>query len=258
MEEKIVLINSLKTNFKVAGQGPAILILHGWGGSSFSWLKVQKLLTAKSYKVICPDFPGFGKSKTPKEPWSITDYVRWTVDFMKSQKLDRFFLLGHSFGGRVAIKFAVEFPEKVKALILCDTAGIKREPNLKTKIVFLLSKVGNMIFAPKFLVRFKDKARNLFYIFLRHKDYVKANGIMKETMKKVLDEDLLSYLSNIKIKTLIVWGRKDKIVPLEDAYFFKEKINNSQLEILPEIGHSPHLEVPEKLVNIISNFLSPV
>jgi pimeloyl-ACP methyl ester carboxylesterase len=255
MEEKKISINGLESNYKIAGEGPAVLILHGWGGSSDSWIKVIEILTKQGFKVICPDFPGFGKSKTPLSPWSLENYTDWINEFTKFLNLDKFFLIAHSFGGRIAIKFTVKYPEEIKSLILCASAGIKPTPGLKTRIIFRLARVGNAVFTPKHLTRFKDGARNFFYIFLRHKDYVKANGTMKETIKKVLEEDLLSDLEKIKIKTLLIWGGNDKLVPLKYANIFKEKIENSELEILPKIGHSPHLEVPEKLSYIIINFL---
>ena len=255
MEEKTVLINALKINFKVAGQGPAILVLHGWGGFSSSWTKVLELLSLKGYKVICPDFPGFGKSETPLVAWDVADYMEWVVSFIKSQDLDEFFLLGHSFGGKVAIKFTLSRPGTVKALILCNSAGIKQEPDLKTRIIFMLVHIGNTIFSSKLLARFKDKARHILYSFLRHKDYVKAEGVMRQSIKKVLKEDLLPVLSEIKIKTLIIWGEKDKMVPVKYAYMFNEKIDNSKLEILAGIGHSPHLKKPKELVDIILKFL---
>jgi len=122
-------------------------------------------------------------------------------------------------------------------------------------IIFWLAKVGNAIFTPKHLQRFKDSARNIFYIFLRNKDYVKANGTMKKTIKKVLDEDLFSDLAKIKTKTLIIWGAQDRMVPLKYANVFKKNIENSKLEIIPKAGHSPHLENPKKLSEIILEFI---
>lgn len=256
MDERQILINDLKINYKIAGQGPAILILHGWGGSSDSWIETQKILAEKEYQVIVPDFPGFGKSITPSKPWGVKEYTDFILKFTEKLGFNNFFLLGHSFGGRIAVKFASQYPEKVKALILCDSAGIKPKPGPKTLVIFWLARIGNAIFAPKHLARFKDSARNLFYIFLRNRDYVKANGTMKETIKKVIDEDLSSDLSKIKTKTLMVWGGADRIVPVKYARIFKEKINNSELEIIPKIGHSPHLEVPDRLSQIIINFLN--
>ena len=148
MREKNILINSLRINYKIAGEGPALLILHGWGSSSDSWIKVQETLAEKGYKVIVPDFPGFGKSITPREPWGIDDYTGFIFNFVKETKLKDFFLLGHSFGGRVSVRFASLYPEKIKSLILCDSAGIKPKPGRKTMIIFWLAKVGNAIFTP--------------------------------------------------------------------------------------------------------------
>jgi len=79
---------------------------------------------------------------------------------------------------------------------------------------------------------------------------------MKETLKKVLSEDLTPELSQIKAKTLLVWGEKDKAVSIQDAYLMKEKISNSTLEIIPGASHTPNLELPEKLAKIIANFLN--
>jgi len=257
MPEEKILINGLKINYKIAGQGPAILILHGWGGSSDSWIQVQEILAREGFKIIVPDFPGFGKSKTPFEPWGVKEYGNFVLNLTKILELQNFFLLGHSFGGRVAIKFSVLYPEKIKSLILCDSAGIKQKWGIGEKLIFQISKIGNAIFTPTPLRRFKDKAKNLFYIFLRHRDYAKADGTMRETIKKVLTEDLLKDLPQIKIRTLIIWGESDKLVPVKYAHIFKEKIESSKLEILPKIGHSPHLEVPEKLAKIIIQFLRP-
>ena len=255
MQEKQILIDKFRINYKIAGQGPAILILHGWGGSSDSWIEVQKILAEKGYQVIVPDFSGFGKSITPPVPWGIREYVETVLRLTEELGLDKFILLGHSFGGRIAIRFSHKYPEKVEKLILCDAAGIKPSPGLKTTIIFMVARIGNAILSPKYLVRLKDFNRNIFYSFLRKKDYVKANEMMREVMKKVLNEDLSADLLEIKNKTLIVWGEKDKMVPLKYAYIFKEKINNSQLEIMPKIGHSPHLEAPEKLAVKIINFI---
>ena len=258
MREEKILINGLEANYKAIGEGEPLLILHGWGGSSTSWLKVQEILAKEGFRVICPDFPGFGKSKTPLKAWEVRDYVSFVNKLIKKtfdDSAEPFFLLGHSFGGRVAIRFAVLNPKKIKRLILCDSAGIKQKWGLKEKIIFRLAKIGNAIFTPKILARFRDKARNLFYIFLRHRDYVKANGTMKETIKKVLDEDLLPDLSKIKTKTLIVWGEIDKMVPVKYAYVFNKHIKDSELVILSKIGHSPHLEVPQKLAETIIRFL---
>lgn len=255
MNEKITTVNNLRVNYKIAGRGPAILILHGWGGSSDSWLEVEEALVRENYLVVAPDLPGFGKSAPPPVGWSIQDYSEFILAFVEQLKMDSFFLLGHSFGGRISIKFAGQHPEKLKSLILCDAAGIRIRPDIKTKTILAATRVGNVLFSHRLLAVVKERARNIFYFLLRNKDYVKANGVMRETIKKALGENLFSELPKIKSKTLIIWGEVDQLVPLKCAHVFNEKIEGSQLNIMPKIGHSPHLEDPQKLSKIIISFL---
>jgi len=254
MAEEKININGLEINYKIAGQGPAILVLHGWGGSSDSWIEVQRILS-KDYKVVVPDLPGFGRTPPPPQPWERKDYVDFVLSFLNDLEIESFFLVGHSFGGSISIMLSKRCPERIRRLILIDSAGIKPKPGLKTRIIFWIARIGNAVFSPRHLKRFRDTARNLLYIFLRNRDYVKANGIMKETIKNIFIEDLLPELSGINKETLIIWGGADRILPPKYGYIMKEKIKDSKLEILPKIGHSPHLEVPRKCSEIIMKFI---
>jgi pimeloyl-ACP methyl ester carboxylesterase len=263
VEEKKIVIKGLKVNYKIVGKGLPFLILHGWGGSSDSWIEVQNQISKQGFQVIVPDFPGFGKSPAPKDPWNVDSYVNWLNDFIieinktRSELTEPIFLLGHSFGGRIAIKFAVKYPERVQNLILCSSAGIKLEVGPQQKIFYYLAKIGDYLFSQKPFRRFKNRARNVFYQIIRRKDYLKANGVMKETIKNILGEDLLDYLPKVRNRTLILWGKLDKMIPVKYAYIMKEKIPNSQLIILPKVGHSPQLDIPEKLSQTLIQFLKP-
>jgi pimeloyl-ACP methyl ester carboxylesterase len=255
MTEKKILIGDLTVDYKIMGEGFPFLILHGWGGSSGSWIEVQKKISSKGYKVISLDLPGFGKTPSPITPWEIKDYSNLILNFIEKLNLGKIILLGHSFGGRISIKFASLYPGKLKFLILCDSAGIKRKYNFRQAVIFYIAQVGNFLFSKRLLKRFKDMVRNIFYLVIRQRDYTKVKGAMRETFKKVVDEDLLPDLSKINTKTLIIWGGKDKAVPIEDGYLINEKIKNSVLEIFPNVGHTPNLEVPEKLSELVLKFL---
>jgi len=255
MIEKKISVNNLEINYKVLGEGIPLLILHGWGASSDSWMEVQEKLAKEGYRVICPDFPGFGKSQNPPSPWSVGDYANWTLGFVDSLGLDNFILLSHSFGGRVAIKFSVFHPDKIIKLILCGSAGLKLKPGVKAGMTRMLAESGNVVFNFWFLRIFKNLFRNIFYLFIRRNDYVKAEGVMRETMIKVIEEDLLSFLSQIKSKTLLVWGEDDKMVPLKCAKIFNKNIKDSRLAVFSGVGHGPHFEVPNKLVEAVINFI---
>jgi len=256
MEEEKILINGLKINYKMAGEGEPLLILHGWAGSSGSWVEVQRILSREGFKVIVLDLPGFGKSVTPPLPWGIGEYAEFVLNFIKKLDFKKVNLLGHSFGGRIAIKLASCHPGKLKKLILCASAGIKHDLTFGQKIILNISLIGNFLFSQKILRRFKDVVRNIFYLFLRKKDYTKVNGVMKETFKRVIEEDIKPELANIKAKTLLIWGERDKAVPRADAHLMNKNISNSVLKIIPGASHTPNLETPQGLSEVILDFLS--
>ena len=191
MEEKI-LIDDLKINYKILGEGKPLLILHGWGGSSDSWISVQEILSKKGYEVVCPDLPGFGKSSNPSKGWDNDDYIDFILKFTEKIGFKNFSLLGHSFGGGLATKFTVKHPERVKSLILCDAAIIrdKKRLTLRQKFANFLAKIGNIFFsAPFFEKNFYPFARKIVYKIAGVQDYYLAKGTMKETIKKVFKED---------------------------------------------------------------------
>lgn len=230
-----------------------ILILHGWGWpiSSPQWVRVKELLEKSGYAVFTPDLPGFGQTPPPPGPWSLDDYAEWVKNFCEKNNLSRFFLLGHSFGGSVATKFSVKYSEKVRKLILVDSAGIRRKrlkKEIQKKVAHLLS---NFSFLPFYGLIRKVAYRALF----RHSDYLLTEGVMKKTYLNVIGEDVSDIFSDISVPTLLIWGKKDNITPLRHAYFMKENIPGAKLEIIPDVRHNPHREAPELLVQKISEFI---
>lgn len=231
-----------------------ILILHGWGSRSDSWSNVKEILQNQGYNVIVPDLPGFGKSAPLSQIWSVDNYVEWVDNFIKKRNYNnqKIFLLGHSFGGRIAIKFAAKYPEKTQKLILCSAAGITPRPKIKIAIFNLLSKIGNLMFSLPFLKIFQRPARKFIYFLSKDRDYYYLqNETMRQTFKRVISEDLTNYLFQIKVPTLIIWGERDKLTPIADAYKMHQQIKNSVLKIIPQGKHSLYLQHPEELANII-------
>ena len=228
----------------------AILILHGWGSCAKNWQRVKELLENGGYRVYVSDLPGFGDSSPLSRAWSIDDYVKWVKDFCEKNNLSQFFILGHSFGGSIAAKYAMKFPGEVKRLILVDPAVI-RVKDVKKKIITKISKFLKIFsFLP-----FYPLERRLFYKFIVKSDYPDAEGPMRETYLKGIKEDLYHRLSGISVPTVLIWGKKDKITPLKDAYLVKEKIAGSELEILQGVHHNPHVENPGLLVQTILKHL---
>ena len=245
--------NSQFNNKNLEQDNPTLIIFHGWQSSKEKWQTVKENLEKQGLKVIVPDLPGFKKETELKKPWGLDDYLDWFTQ-LNNREDESFFLLGHSFGGRMAIKFAAKHPEKLKGLILVSAAGIKPKRNLQSRLISATAKFGRRFSSLPFYSFF----RKIIYRFiLRTTDYIKAEKILnlKDTFKKIIAEDLTGYLEKIKTPTLIIWGEKDKMTPLSDAYLMNEKIPNSKLEVLKNIGHSPHREAPKMLAEKIINFI---
>ncbi|MDO8486284.1 MAG: alpha/beta hydrolase [Candidatus Staskawiczbacteria bacterium] len=249
MIEQKSLIKNLQINYKIFGDNLPIdnktfLILHGWGSSSDRWQLIGQLFSENGFRVIIPDLPGFGKSEAPEKPWNFNNYVNFIEEFTESINLRNFYLLGHSFGGSVAVKIAIDVPQKVNRLFLVACACIRKKTTFKKVLAKISKFIRIFSFLPYYFL-----ARKAFYKFIIKKsDYVYTEGIMKETYLNVISEDLSHHLSFIKVPTVIIWGDKDEFTPIEDAYYINKKINNSELVIIPEAGHDLNKKIPEILV----------
>jgi pimeloyl-ACP methyl ester carboxylesterase len=250
MEEKIIKVGGLNINLKTKGEGKPLLILHGWGSSSDKWQKTGELISEKGYKVIIPDLPGFGKSEEPKTPWNLDKYCGFVEELSQSLNLEKFCLLGHSFGGSLSIKYSLKNPGNVERLFLVASAGI-REKSFRNRFLAKISSVLKVFaFAP-----FYDLFKKAFYKFVVKKsDYLYTRGVMRETYLNVIKEDLSGALSSISMPVIIIWGENDNVVPLKNAYLMKERINNSKLVIVPEGDHDLEQKLPSLLTfQILSN-----
>lgn len=230
-----------------------LIILHGWKSSKEKWDKVKSYIEKEGIDVKVPDLPGFKKETELSSSWDLDNYVDWFENF--SGGTEDFFLLGHSFGGRIAIKFAATPPEKLRGLILVGSAGIKHKKTFFQALFSEAAHIGNRLSFLPFFGFF----RKVFYRFIvRRSDYLNANGALKETFKKIIDEDLTLLLPRIKTPTLIAWGENDESTPMSDAYLMRDGIKNSKLEVIKDAGHTPYIESPGELADIILNFIKNI
>lgn len=228
----------------------SILILHGWGSRAENWAHVKELLEVQGHKVFVPDLPGFGQEPAPATAWNIDNYVEWVRKYVKKnlvtsgELVEPFFLLGHSFGGSVAAKYALRYPEKVEKLFLAASAGVRK----KTVKKDFFRKISP-------LFRGFSLLKKIFYRFFVKSDYQQTSGVMREIYLKIIAEDISDVFSKISVPTVIIWGEKDNTTPISDAYFMNKEIKNSKLEILPGIGHRIRAEAPELLVEKIIKYI---
>lgn len=250
MIENKIKIGDLEINYKIIGEASLsserqFLILHGWGSKSGRWLTTAKLLNGqKGIKIIIPDLPGFGQSDKPKEIWGLEEYSEFIEKFAKTLGLKNFYLLGHSFGGALAVKYGLKYGFNLKKLILISAACFRKQ-DLKKKSLYSFSKYF------KFLSHI-PLLRKFFYKFVVKSDYPSTNGVMRNIYLKVIGQDLSSELKKVNVETLIVWGEKDDITPLDQGRTINSEIKNSVLEIIPRTGHDLNADCPGMVADVIA------
>ncbi|MDZ7587571.1 MAG: alpha/beta hydrolase [Patescibacteria group bacterium] len=214
-----------------------IVILHGWNSNLKYWLPVKKLLVDKGFKVYLPKLPSDRIRNT-------TAYSVWVSNYTK--KLKPFYLVGHSFGGQIAINFTARYPDRIKRLILVNSAGVRR-PSWKRKIIAPLAK----------LLRgyVHEKAKYFLYHLLLATDYYRANPKMRQTMARILTDDQQKNMTKINIPTLIIWGKDDHYTPLKDGRLTHRLIKNSLLEIF-EARHNLPFTHSEALISLVNKFIN--
>lgn len=251
-------VGGLKTHYEEIGQGSVVLLLHGWGGQVASMWPIAQSL-AVEHRVIVPDFPGFGTTDTPPEPWSVTEYMQWTVALMAQLNINGCDIIGHSFGGRVGILLSATHRENVRKLVLVDSAGIIPRRSIKYyyKVYFYksLKKIGNAKCVQQIFPRAAKALKERLLKRAGSKDYQALSEEMKKTFVRVVNQDLKSYLSKIKASTLLIWGSEDKVTPLSYAKIMEKEIPDAGLVVLQGAGHYSYLDQLVSFNTIVAHFL---
>lgn len=225
------------------GSGQSVLFLHGYGSKKESFYYQINFLS-QYFTAVAPDMPGFGSSEPIEEAWSVGDYARWAGEFISAQKLDRPHIIAHSFGARVAFKLLSDRPELCDKLIITGGAGL-----VKPRSKQYIRRVKAYRTVKKFFPKLAERKFGSV-------EYRSLTPVMKESYKKIVNEDLSECASRIKNKTLLIYGANDSVTPAEEeGKTFNRLICGSKLEIM-EGGHFCFCERPSDFNNIIYGFLT--
>lgn len=219
-----------------------LVLLHGWGKSSQDYSQLTELLSEK-FAVSAPDLPGFGKEPV-KIAMDLADYASWLAEYLRKRRIDNAVFVGHSFGGRVAIKTALLYPVLVEALVLIDSGGIERKN-------WVINSMKSMKLVKSAT---PEVVQKVFRQIFGSKDYLKASGLMRETLKKVVAENLEFELPKINTPTLVVWGREDNTTPLWQGELMHKLIQGSELKVI-EGDHGIPYRRAEEVAKIIREYL---
>jgi pimeloyl-ACP methyl ester carboxylesterase len=272
-QQKTFDYQGVKINYYEAGQGPSIILLHGFGGCSYSWRFLAPVL-AQDHRVYTIDLKGYGLSDKPKDgKYAVRDQADMVAAFIRSHDLHDVVIMGHSMGGGVTVmtylKVREDQPARVKSLVLIDSAGY---PQKMPWFIWLakapvLGSVGGKLVSPRFAAAqvlkkcyyYDDKiTEEQINTYAYYGSLPGAREAVVQTAKQIVPDDieaLVAQYKTISVPVLVIWGEEDEVVPLAVGKNFKRDIPNSELVILPKCGHMPPEEEPGETTRIIKTFL---
>lgn len=252
--EKRAKLNGVEVAYSVEGEGLPVVLMHGWGCNSSTVVSIANALLPK-VRVFNIDLPGFGKSEEPREVWGVYDYEEMLRQLIEHEAIERPTIIGHSYGGRVAIAYAAHHPD-VNKLVLVDSAGIKPRHSLKWYIKVYTYKAAKRLL-PLLLGKEKgEKALDKVRGRSGSSDYRNSSPMMRAIMSKSIAQDLRHLMPDIKASTLLIWGEADTATPLADAKQMERLIAGSGLVTFPGCGHYSFLDNPGQFRAVLRSFLN--
>jgi pimeloyl-ACP methyl ester carboxylesterase len=256
-------------HFREAGSGPPLLLLHGLGASGFSWRDNLGPLSRR-FRVVAPDLPGHGRSPAPRDgDYRLEALVKGIADFLDCRGLSRVAVAGNSLGGGLALLLARDYPERVAALaLLAPAAALTRLPcvfyPLRLPVLgpllslllgpWIIPLALHLIYQRReritpevvagYAAPFRDPRRRLALASLCRQVQIPPLAQI-EAMLAALD-----------LPTTIIWGERDRILPVPQARWLQDRLPQAELHLLPEVGHAPQEEAPDAVNKIIIAFLT--
>ena len=249
-----ITVKGYNVNYIDKGEGPAVVLLHGWGSSCGAFNYIINNF-CDGFRMIAPDLLGFGQSEMLKEPWTVSDYVDFVAEFLNQLGIDNPVLIGHSFGGRVIIKGVGDGRLSASKIILMDSAGVKPKKSLKAKIKQSAFKLSKAFLSCKLWSRYTANALEKLRGKFGSADYRNAPPVLRQTLVNAVNEDLQAYMPSIKASTLLIWGENDTATPLSDAKIMESLIADSGLCVIKGGGHFSFIDSPYEVNAIIKSFL---
>ena len=239
-----MVIDNIKINILDFGQKnkDAIVLLHGWG-QNIQMMQMLGEPFKNEYRIIVVDLPGFGLSEEPKEAMGVDGYTTLIEKLLKELNVKKPILIGHSFGGRISVKYASR-NDVEKVILLSPALRGHDKKGLKTKVLKTLKKVP-------VIKTLEGWAKN----HIGSRDYKAASPIMKDVLVKTVNEDLSLDAKKIKVPVILIYGNCDSEVPMEDTKEYERLIPDCGLILYEGCTHYAYLERLNQTISIMNNFI---
>lgn len=252
-------VNGISINYAISGQGPVLVLLHGWTENHNFW-KFQIPVFSKDYKVLAIDLRGHGESDKPKKEYSIQTFADDVYHVLKRLEIKKAIIIGHSMGGMTALVFCLMHSEMVQALILVNTTCVGLQETGLVPIKETLKMIQTFGFenvAERFFVQtfFASGTSEELTNWAKSEILKTPQFAVEEALKAIIEHDVTDRLSAIKVPTLIIHSPQDLAIGVKMAEIMNAKIPNSSLKIIESAGHHSMLEKPEEFNRIVLDFL---
>ena len=234
-------VKNLNINYIQYGEGKDIILLHGWG-QNIEMMKPLGDCFADRFRITILDLPGFGQSDEPTDTWTIQKYCDMLEEFIEKTGIKKPIVIGHSFGGRLAIRYSAGHP--IEKLVLFGSPCIRIKENLPLTVKFFktLKQLPGL-----------DSLGEYMKKYIGSRDYKAASPVMRQTLVEVVNEDLSKYAREIEEPTLLIWGDQDTEAPVKEAKELEKLMIDAALILLPGT-HYAYLENLGRVVSILDNF----
>lgn len=255
-------VEGITAHVQRLGTGEQVLMLHGWGPGSVNLEKHLLPVAARlqqHYELTLVDFPGHGQSGPPGSSWAVKDYAQWTLQLMDQMGLHQPVILAHSFGGRIALWLAANYPQRVKALVLTGCAGLRDKKTVQGFLrgkIFRLGRTGLSLLA--LIPPLKEKSQHMLAALRRQfasGDYMATPEALRGSFSRIVSEDLGSLLPRVKQRTLLVWGEKDTATPLAHGRRMARELIDARLLVYAADDHFAYLNQAARFANAVDIFL---
>ncbi len=269
-DSEFMEMDGMQVHYRQTGEGPPLLLIHGFGGNLWHWKDWTSELD-QTHKVVSLDLPGFGLTGPhPAGDYSTKMYIDFIDRFMTKLSIDTFHLGGNSMGGGFAWQYAVQYPEKIRKLILVNSSGYPRDGQSGKMLLgfrLLQMPVINQLvtkITPRSILKktvedvYADPTHATPQEVDFYSDMLRRSGNRRALVQRmaVAKEDLSPEIKKVKAPTLIVWGDRDRLIPFENAYQFERDIPSAKAIVYENVGHVPQMEIPERSVRDVIHFLS--
>lgn len=240
-----IKINELNTYYEKSGKnGKKIILLHGWGQNTEMMSFIADHLKNR-FLIYNIDFPGFGKSDEPKQAWGCEDYRDFLHEFCLKNKIDNPIIIAHSFGCRIAIRYAHKYG--AYKMVLTGAAGVRDVRTLSWYFKTYFYKLIKKIMPDSFVEKYQRKVGS--------DDYKNTSGIMRNTFVKVVNDDIKPLLNEIDTETLLVFGEKDDATPVSKGKIMEKLMKNAALVIFENDDHFAYINEAMRFNAVLDAFL---